>query len=112
VRLLILALAEMATAYLRFGVSLMEFETSELVEHINRVAKYQEVVNGDEKVTNARRIGWLLKRLRFQKATPGKTRKRWKTTAAEIISLARAYGMTVSLEENAENGKNAETQVS
>jgi hypothetical protein len=109
VRLLILALAEMATGYLRFGVSLMEFETSELVEHINRVAKDQEVVDGDEKVTNARRIGWLLKRLRFQKATPGKTRKRWKTTTAEIISLARAYGMTVSLGENDKNGENGET---
>jgi hypothetical protein len=109
VRLLILALVEMATGYLRFGVSLMEFETSELVEHINRIAKDQEVVDGDEKVTNARRIGWLLKRLRFQKATPGKTRKRWKTTAAEIISLARAYGMTVSLGENDKNDENGET---
>lgn len=107
-RLLILALWDMAKRR-GVGVSAFEFETAEAVDVMNRLAQEAEIVDSEDKVTNTRRIGWVLKRLRFKKATPGRTRKRWKTTVEDITSLARTYGMHLPVQQNAENGENAET---
>jgi hypothetical protein len=38
--------------------------------------------------------------MRFQKATKGKTRHRWKVNVADITALARAYGMGFTAEKN------------
>jgi Domain of unknown function (DUF3854) len=105
-RLLILALCEMVAA--RFdGISAFEFGTSELTEQMNRLAREAELIKDGEEFTNTRRVGWLLKRLRFKKASPGKTHRRWALKVAEIEALARAYGMSGPADKNA---KNAEMQ--
>ena len=99
-RLLIVALREMA-AGLPDGVSpFLEFETAEVVKRINQHAQENEITNDGEDFTNTRRLGWLLKRMRFQKATKGKTRHRWKVKVEDITALARAYGMAFSSEKN------------
>lgn len=105
-RLLVLALWDMID---KQGVSAFEFETSALVGRINRLARETEITNDGEDFTNPKRVGRLLKRLRFEKAPPGKTRRKWRTTCADIESLARSYGMALSQEQNAENAGNAET---
>ena len=85
------------------GVSaFFEFETSEVVQRINRLAQEAEIASNSEDFTNARRVGWLLKRLRFTKATAGKTRRRWKVKITDIAALAHAYGMNVATEKNAD----------
>jgi hypothetical protein len=92
VRLLIKALAQMFSRCLD-AVSLLEFDTSTLAKEINQIAVDDEIVSENEEVTNAKRLGWIIKRLRFERATRTEKRKRWKITRDQLNAFARAYGM-------------------
>ena len=108
-RILIRALWQMLE---KKQVEVLEFETSTLAMHMELLAEANDLVGpSNDTFTNPRRVGWTLRRLRFQKATPGKTKRRWRTTKAEVIGLVRAYGIGLPPEQNAENAKNAEMQV-
>ena len=110
VRLAILALWPMVVEQ-QTGV--LEFKTSELTMRMNGLARGFDLVDSSgEKFTNEKRVGWLLRRLRFEKAPPGKTQRRWCATRAEVEALARSYGVALPQEQNAENAKNAEMQTS
>ncbi len=90
---------------------ILEFKTAELTRHMNGLARGQDLADSSSEIfTNEKRVGWLLRRLRFQKASPGKTKRRWRATRAEVEALARSYGVALPQEPNAENAKNAETQ--
>ena len=71
----------------------MEFYTSELTTEMNTLAIEEELADGEEKFTNARRVGHLLDRLRFEKAQRTSKGKRWKVSRDELKAHARAYGM-------------------
>jgi hypothetical protein len=71
----------------------IEFYTSELTAEINALAVEEEIADAEEKFTNARRIGHLLDRLRFEKAQRTAKGKRWKVSRDELKAHARAYGM-------------------
>jgi hypothetical protein len=71
----------------------IEFYTGELAAEMNRLAIEEEMADAEEKFTNARRIGHLLDRLRFEKAQRTAKGKRWKVSRDELNAHARAYGM-------------------
>ena len=62
-----------------------------------------------EPFTNSKKTGRLLGRLRFKKASAGKTKRRWRISRLEVEELAASYGIALDPEVNAEN---AEMQVS
>jgi hypothetical protein len=92
VRLMIKALLQMFSRCLD-AVSLLEFDTSTLAKEINQIAIDDEIVSENEEVTNAKRLGWIINRLRFERATRTEKRKRWKITREQLNAFARAYGM-------------------
>jgi hypothetical protein len=69
------------------------FETRELVSRMNGIAQQDELVDPDKTFTSSRKLGWILKRLRFEKADD-RTARGWKTTRKEMESIARTYGLT------------------
>jgi hypothetical protein len=106
VRVAILGLDEMLRQEGRDHI----FETSKLSETMNRLAA--EEGDGDGKpFTNAKSVGRLLRRLRFEKASPG-ARRRWWAKRRLVDGLAKAYGVILSPEQNEQNARNAETQSS
>jgi hypothetical protein len=72
----------------------LAFATKELAGHMNTIAIEEEIADGNEKpFTNSRKVGWLLKKQRFRKAPRATDGRQWVTSAAEIASLARSYGI-------------------
>jgi hypothetical protein len=90
VRLMIKALGQMCS---RCQDAVLEFDTSTLAKEMNQLAVDEEIVSNNEEVTNAKRLGWLIKRLRFERTTRTEKRKRWKVTRDQLNAFARAYGM-------------------
>ena len=98
VRVAVKALDEM-TSKLPTPDSPYTFEPGLLASAMNLIAVEEgltEDAEGEKKFTNAKRVGWMLKRLRFDKEIPGRN-KRWKTTRAEVDALGRAYGIPVKM---------------
>lgn len=93
VRLLIKALGQM---FAHCQDAVLEFDTSGLAKEMNRVALEDGSVSDNEEVTNAKRLGWLMKRLRFERAPRTEQRKRWKISQEQLQAFARAYGMDIS----------------
>ena len=60
------------------GAGILEFETAKLTEQMNQLAREADLIGQrGGTFTNRKRVGWQLRRLRFKKATPGKTKRRW-----------------------------------
>jgi hypothetical protein len=93
VRLMIKALGQMFSSC---QDAVLEFDTSGLAKEMNRVALDDEIVSDNEEVTNAKRLGWLIKRLRFERAPRTEKRKRWRISRESLNAFARAYGMDIS----------------
>lgn len=104
-RLAILALWELISDR---QTEALVFGTSELAERMNDIAIRHEIAAEGESYSSPKRVGWLLKRLRFEKETPTRNARRWKTKRPDIQALARSYGMTLSSGENADNAENVE----
>ena len=108
-RLLILALLSM---FEKAKAEALEFETSKLQADMADLAFMNDSADpADKSFPNVNRVGWMLRRLRFEKASAGKTRRRWHANRADVEGLARSYGLAVPKEQNAENAENAEMQV-
>jgi hypothetical protein len=75
VRLLSKALGQM---FAHCQNTVLEFDTSGLAQEMNRVALEDEILSDNEEVTNPKRLDWLIKRLRFERAPRTEKRKRWK----------------------------------
>ena len=84
----------------------LEFETSWLAQTMNDIAVENEIADANEDFTNPRKVGQLLRRLRFNKADRTATRKRWAISRVELTTLATSYGMTIPPSTNGMNGKN------
>jgi hypothetical protein len=89
-RLAIKALRRMLGA--QPGASL-RFSPKDLAEAMNNIAAEEDLAEQDKPFTNARRVGWLLKRLRLHKANRDRNGKLWETSPAEVEALANTYGM-------------------
>src|SRR5262249_13027499 len=83
-----------ALAILIRNSSELEFSPKELALSMNAVVQEEEPQEDGKEFTNPRKVGWLLKRLRFSKETPTNS-KRWRVSRTELSSLARAYGMEI-----------------
>jgi hypothetical protein len=80
------------------GAAETVFQPKDLAEWMNDLAVAEDLAgeaSGDKAFTNARRVGWMLKRLRLDKAPRTATRRCWKTTRQGIENLACAYGVVV-----------------
>ena len=106
-RLAIMALRGMCDVCPR---DVLEFKTAELAERINSLADELELADEGQKFTNPRRVGKLLKRLRFRKSD-SRLKRGWAIGRAEVASLAATYGLPPH-ETNAANVTNAETSQS
>jgi hypothetical protein len=89
-RLAIKALRRMLGA--QPGASL-RFSPKGLADAMNAIAVEEDLAEQDKPLTNARRVGWLLKRLRLHKANRDRNSKLWETTMTELEALANTYGM-------------------
>jgi hypothetical protein len=66
---------------------------------MNEIAKTEELAEPDKLFTSARKVGWLLKRQRFQRsADRSEHGKLWKMTREEITMAAKAYGVKSAVE--------------
>jgi hypothetical protein len=73
------------------------FEPKELAGWMNTVAVEDGIAEepaGEKAFTNSRKVGWMLRRLRFRKG-PRDQQRHWKVNRSEVEALARAYGMTL-----------------
>jgi hypothetical protein len=76
------------------------FSTSQLTDRVNALAREEDLAEqedataGDGEFTNAKRVGWLLRRLRLDRAPRTAGHKRWEITLEELANLADAYGLT------------------
>ena len=66
------------------------FEPGELASAMNIVASEANLSKDGEKFTNAWRVGWLLKRLRFKRGPSGRSRQ-WQCSRAFAEGLGQAY---------------------
>jgi hypothetical protein len=89
VRIAIRALRKMAEGTSWRG----EFAPKELASAMNALAVEEELAEADKPFTTARRVGWLLKRLRFRRGDRNENAKRWTIDAEGLDSLASAYGL-------------------
>jgi hypothetical protein len=65
-------------------------------EVMNEIARSENLTDGDRPFTTPRRVGWLLKRCRFRRSRDRSDKgKPWEATRAEIEQAARAYGLDV-----------------
>ena len=82
---------------------LIIFDATQVAERVNRLAREIGIVGPSDKFTNEKKVGHVLKKLRFRKTTPTRTRRRRQGTREEIESLAKAYGVSLANVENVEN---------
>jgi hypothetical protein len=71
----------------------LEVSPSRVAETMNRIAKDEDLADADKDFTNARRVGWLLKRQRFRKAEADAHGKRWALPRHDVVAAAKAYGV-------------------
>jgi hypothetical protein len=72
----------------------VELLPKEIAQQMNEIAKDEELADADKDFTNPRRVGWQLKRQRFQRLRDRKERgKPWVISPREIETAARAYGI-------------------
>jgi hypothetical protein len=65
-----------------------------IAEQMNAIAKEEDLSEPDKSFTNARRVGWILKRQRFHRPKGHNERGRpWLVKRQEIEALATAYGV-------------------
>jgi hypothetical protein len=88
------------------GGRIFEFAVADLTDLMNKIAvedglaeEASDTEDEDEDVkkrtfTNKRKVGWILRRLRFQKG-PHDRRRYWTTSRGELKTLARGYGVTL-----------------
>jgi hypothetical protein len=89
VRVAIQALRTMARATTWVG----NFTPTELADTMKGIAEKEELAEPGKDFTTARKVGWMLKRLRFRRVDRSERAKCWSIDAEELQSLARAYGM-------------------
>jgi hypothetical protein len=72
-----------------------------IAEAVNTIAKEEDLAEPDKQFTTPRKVGWLLKRQRFQRPDTRNNRgKSWELTRAEIVKAANAYGVETEHEES------------
>jgi hypothetical protein len=73
----------------------LKFSPKGLAEEMNRIAVEEDLAedDNDKPYTNPRKVGWMLKRLRFHKVDRDRKSKLWETTPGEVETLARTYGV-------------------
>jgi hypothetical protein len=91
-RVLFKALLELTTLATRKKV--IVFSPKELAEQMNQLAREDDLVEGGERFTSPRKVGWLLKQQRFRRGGRRAKGKLWQASRQEIVSLAKAYGVT------------------
>ncbi len=76
------------------GGQRLEFAPKTLASAMNAIAVEEDLVEKPEdEFTTAKKVGWLLKRLRLSKGSRDTTRH-WLATASDVEALAISYGMT------------------
>lgn len=82
----------------------------DIAQTMNRIAKEEDLAEADKEFTNARRVGWLMKRQRFRKGERREKGKTWRVPRQEVVSAAQAYGVQdVAPETPAETTENHPT---
>jgi hypothetical protein len=89
VRVAVLALREMAKGDTWDGT----FMPKQLANAMIDLADKEDLAEPDKPFTTSRKVGWMLKRLRFKRVERDDRGKRWAIDAEELQALARAYGM-------------------
>jgi hypothetical protein len=85
-------------ALLRLSAGLKSDQTlsvspKEGAEKMNGIAAEEDLAEGDRAFTTPRKVGWLLKRQRFNRGQRHESGKRWEMTRGEIEVAARNYGV-------------------
>jgi hypothetical protein len=71
-----------------------EIHPKDIAEAMNKIAKEDDLAEGDVPFTTARKTGWLLKRHRFRRPNQRNNRsKSWEIMRDEIVTAAKAYGI-------------------
>jgi hypothetical protein len=71
-----------------------EIQPKDVAEAMNKIAKEEDLAEGDVPFTTARKTGWLLKRQRFRRPDQRNQQgKSWELTRDEIVTSAKAYGI-------------------
>jgi hypothetical protein len=87
----------------------IEFTPAELATRINGIATAEDMVDEGEEATNARRVGWTLKRLGFKRAGRDKCNKSWKASRQAVESLCRAFRVPDPAESEKAEGEPIDT---
>jgi hypothetical protein len=99
----LLALRALRMLAAEYESSELVFETDQLAQLMNQLATKDS--SEAAATINARKCGWLLRHLGLQKATAGRTKRRWRLTVGELNALADSYNLEAF--EEPELNKNA-----
>jgi len=87
----LLAIRALRILAAEYQSSELVFETEQLAQLMKQLAKEG---SSEASVTiNVRKCGWLLRHLGLQKATAGRTKRRWKLTVEDLDALADSYNL-------------------
>jgi hypothetical protein len=71
----------------------LTFTPKDLAGAMNAAALEDDLSEPDKPLTNPKRVGWMLRRLRFRRAERDEKNKRWAVTPADVAGLVRSYGL-------------------
>jgi hypothetical protein len=95
-RVLFRALLEMTD-----GIKERNVKPADIAGVMNRIAREEDLAEADKDFTNARRVGWLMKRQRFKRGERKEDAKQWKLKRAEVEAVAAAFGVKLEEEKSA-----------
>lgn len=124
-RLVVQALVEMVpfvpnvpfVPFSRWGVPI-EFDVSDVVDKVNQIAIDQDLTDGNNPdYTTPKKVGWVLRKLRVQRAARTARGKRWQISPDALNNLAAGYGVPLPFaapcatppEETAQTARTAQT---
>jgi hypothetical protein len=73
----------------------VELKPGDIAKRMNEIADTEDLAEPDKPFTNARKVGWLLKRQRFRKGERTDQRRTWKLDRGTVESAAQAHGVEV-----------------
>jgi hypothetical protein len=81
----------------------------DVAQAMNDIARDEDLADPDKPFTTARRVGWLLRRLRFERGERNNRAKEWTATRQEIEAAAAAYGVDRTQEQPGQSDEEIRT---
>jgi len=77
------------------GKDVIELAPGAIAKRMNAIAEAEDLAEPEKPFTSAKRVGWLMKRQRFERAHRGERCRPWRLIRSEVETAAQAYGVQI-----------------